>query len=515
MAYTPKSARKIDSNGYMPKSAVPVAPPEEKSNLNLLDQVASLLGIGTSAKNVNLAATAPTLGKTADQTDEFIKSQFERSQKFIEMARNEKDPAKKKQLLELSRQVDSGMEDVSQTLGDFQKYVTDKGGVTESDLNSGNNMAFALKRGAGSSAEAASILLPGTNEVKGIATAAKGAGSLPRLVYATGMGAAQGALQGAAEGSVSSKDILDYLKTVGTGSLVGGATSGALQGLSEAKNLLFGQLNKIGGKAKSVFKKIYASTLKENISDQKFYKQAGGKDKVIEDAIRLKLPASKEGVRTELFNYGDEFNNIVDSEIAKSKVGGKNVDVASIYKRAKEETLKQLKDPESRGLRKQAESYFKEADKVYLSKSNSSVSLDSVNRLRKRLDSRVGEMLQEDISNGEAKAMKNFASSLRNEFKKELPQLKDSFRKYQLLSGLAEAMQKEPMIGITEATGMATGGAPGAIAMKIIRSPAFKRVLSSQLMGNIPGRSSATTNSMTPELLRSISSIISSRGSVK
>lgn len=481
-----------------------------------LQSIANLLGLGTSAKNLKLAVMSPSIGKEAETADQLTNQSVLASKDLIERAKQETDPLKKQLLLDESRKITNSLGDSATDFDTRIGEVIKQGGVTEKDLKEGTNLGFATKRGTGTAAEAAAWLLPAVKGVQEARIAAQGAGAGSRLLNAGLMGGAQGSLQGVAEAAVSAENPLDAVQKIVTGGGVGAATSGVLQGLSEAKNLVTGVAGKLGNTAK----KAYAGTLKQNIADQKFYKQAGGVDKVVSDAIRLDIPNTKEGVRQELMNYGEEFSKTVDTELAKSKVGGKTADLTSIYTKAKEDVLKQFKDPESRGLLKQAESYFKEADKVYLNENNKNVSLDSINRLRKRLDSRVGELLQDEISNGETKAIKSFATGLREQFRKELPQLKDTFRKYQLLSGLAEAMQKEPAFGITNLLGGAIVGSSGVLpgvaataATTAIRSPGLKR----KVLGDIIRKSAkigTSAPSMTPELLQSVASILSSRAAV-
>lgn len=490
--------------------------PSSSGVQDTLQSVANMLGVGSTARNLKTAITAPLLGKQADEVRASTDQTIANSRKLIDQAKTEKDPLKKKLLLDASRAID---QDVSSISGNLESQISDvmkQGGVTEQDLG-GSNLGFATKRGVGTGAEVASLLIPATQAAQRVQFAAKTTGPVARLAEEGVKGAIQGGLQGGAEAAVSAENPLDAVRDVLTGGAVGGVTSTALQGVAEGRNLIAGGSNKLT----SVAKNMYKSTLKENIRDQKFYKQAGGLDSVVDDAVRLNIPSTKEGVRSELARYGDEFSNKVDEELLNAQKQGKTIDLSKMYETAKKTTLDQLSGPEDKRLRDQAMSYFDEADKFYLTPESKKTNLSQVNTLRKKLDSRVGEILQQDIGNGEAKAFKNFATTLRNEFKKELPNLKDDFRRYHLLSGLAEAMQKEPISGLTEAVGFLGGAAMGgpealaaAGAVKAIRSPGLKRKISSKFIQDMTQRGKQSITKMTPDILQSVASILASRGVV-
>lgn len=487
-----------------------------KNEPNILQSVARMFGVDTNAKNIKAAVTAPFIGKQADNLRDVTDQSFKNSQELIYKAKRESDPATKKMLLDASRSVDEGnsglVDELSSQINDLQKQA----GITETDLK-GSNLGFAVKRGIGGAAELAAMGLPSLDVVKKGLAAAKTAGAVPRIIGAASTGLTQGGLGGLADASVASEDPLDAVKKILTAGATGAATSGALQTGAEGINAVKSGKNKITDAAKN----LYGSTLKENIKDQKFYKQAGGKDLVIEDAIRLNLPPTKEGVRNELLNFGEEFNNKVDDALLKSQKFGQKADLAKLYSEAKQKTIDDLQGPENRNLLKQAQDYFDAADKIYLAPESKSVDFAQINELRKKLDSRVGEILQQDISNGEGKAYKNFASILRENFKTNFPELKDDFRKYHLLSGLAEAMQKEPSFGLTDLVGatlFSPGGIPGAAAgyvgTKAVRSPGLKRTLSGKVISNLSQLDQSDATTMTPELLRSVATILGSRQAI-
>lgn len=488
--------------------------PEKKS---IFEQAAGLLGFGTTAKNVKAAAAVPGLRMANAQNEEFQQGQKMRNDMLLERLAKETDPEKiaflKKAVMAQQEGTQGVQENYDKLFDDVRRSV----GASEEDVE-GNILKAGIRRGVGSGAEALAFFAPGTKEFKGLKAAAQGRGAAARIANEVATGSVQGGLQGVAEASLEPEDASGKVLR---GMAGGGITSGVLQGGAESVNAAASTVNATRGTARQKLKDVYASTLKENVADQKFYQQAGGKDRIIEDAIKFKLPNTKEGVQQELERYRGEFNDIVEAELAKKKSAGQKVDLSSVYRKAKEKTLNALKDPESRGMKAQAEKYFEAADAIYDNPNNKEVTADSVNRLRKRLDGMVGEILQQDITSGEGKAIKNFASTLREEFRKQVPELRDSYRKYELLSGLADAMQKERVLGITEVAAAAASPLTGAATIAevagahAVRSPGLKRKIITDLYRTLSKGKKFDTTRMTPEMLRSVSSIIGGRSAAE
>lgn len=300
-----------------------------------------------------------------------------------------------------------------------------------------------------------------------------------------------GALQGAEVGSLlgatdpEAEGVADRTKstlTSGlTGAVAGGVFQGGLEGLKWTGGKIFDQFSNVKGKTKETLVNSYKNTLKRNIKNQKFYQQAGGEEEVVKKAIKHKIPPTKDGVVNELNRYGQEFDELVTKESSKAESKGVKIDISKAYNDAKQSVLRKYKDNDK--IRKTAEKWFTDNEQRYLNKANKSANPLSANRLRRRLDREVGEMLMGDIKTGEKAAQKQFATELRNAFKQAVPSLKNPIEKYHLLSGLSEAMMKEPKMGIVELTAAAASPGTGPmnlleiLAAKAVRSPGLRRKL--------------------------------------
>jgi len=486
---------------------------KEKEVLSTAQRIAKPLGLGTTVENIQTLILSPFVSAANRGARKNIDNLMRQSQEISAQIRQETDPQRKQQLIEQSRQIGRQMEGVSQDIGRKTEVARQLYGVDEKDLEM-EGAEFASRRGIGQTAELASFVVPQTKALQ----VARGTSPLSRIGISALAGSATGGLQGVAKASREAESAQDVVGDVLTGAVVGGATGAAIQGAFETPEQIrraFQGLDKKLGISNRL-EDLYISTLKENIRDKKFIKQAGGEKEVFKDAIKLRIPNTRSGVRRELVRYVDEFNDEVSRELAKSEASNKTVNLKQMYEEAKKRTLQELKDPESKDLLAQAKSYFDVADEAYLAPANEVVPLESVNRLRKRMDKQVGELLASEIRNGGAKAMKNFASNMRVAIKKELPQLKNVFRRYQLLSGLAEAMQKEPVLGITE---FAFAGASPATGLgstlfelgagKAIRSPGLKRAFAAQ------GVRQLSRKSATPSISNPILRTLATQGTVQ
>lgn len=454
---------------------------EKEDTRSSLQKVTDFMGLGNVSKNITMGLQAPLAGAGIEKQD--IKSQdlFKQSQELIRQAKQETDPTRKAQLLQQSRDVDQQIEASGQRAGELGDIVQRGGQITEREMGMSPE-EFALRRGGAMTAELASYAVPG---VLGPAATAGG-----RIATAAGRGAITGGFQGASRAATDADTLAQAGLDIGMGATTGAVTGAAFQGLLEGGKGLVKAFSKATASQRQKLIDVYKSTLKSNVKDQKFYQQYGGEDMVAKDAIKYKIAPTKEGVKKQLTEYGPEFNRKVQTEIAKNP--DKKIDISKVYETAKKRILTSLRGPENSEMRSGAEKYFKEADNIYLKSGEQGAG--SANRLRIRLDKITGGLLDNEITQGRKKAIKAFTSELRGAFREELPQLRDSFKKYQLLSGLSEAMQKEPKTGIVELAG--AGVLPGTggmnilefLASKAVRSPGLRRAVAGQgiRMGSKP-----------------------------
>lgn len=226
----------------------------------------------------------------------------------------------------------------------------------------------------------------------------------------------------------------------------------------EAATNIISNLSK-GAKGKAV--DIYRGTLKQLEGSKKFFSQFGGESQVAKEAVALNLPKTQQGMRSEFEKYLPEFNNAVESALAKSKQLGKDFSskFEEVLSTAKKEVAS-LNKPGSRQQYKDAMSYLDDVEQTYVGNKTA----DSLNRIRMDIDSKVGSKTFAEISSGEELAMKKLASGLRDTVKTAVPELKPEFRRYQLMSGLIDAMAKEPKFSVIEALAGGTAGSLAGIA---------------------------------------------------
>lgn len=422
-----------------------------------------------------------------------------KSLELAKQAQKEKDPTKKQQLLEQSRQLSQGAGELA-----TKQAETVRSGIGYfSDRESPTNLVESLKtygpQAVRTGVTAGSLLAPmlAGAGLAGFAPTAAG-----RIVGAGTQGALMGGIYGLAQQdeATATQRLEDSLIGAGTGAVVGTA----LQGLIETAGGIKNAIKNLSTKASSKLKDVYSSTLKQNVRDQKFYKQYGGIDNVVDDAIKYDVPSTKEGVQKTLNNYKSEFNQIMDNETARLQSEGKRINLSQAFKNARK-TIEE-KFSYDKTLQKQALNWF-DSNKQYLNKTN--VLPATSNQLRVQLDQQVGNMVTSDTYGSDA-ARKAFATELRKEFKNIASnETKEAIKKYQLLSGLSNAMQKEPVIGITETAMAAASPGKGILNIpefllgKAIRSPGVKRTIAktgTSVAGNISksGLESASRNVISP-----------------
>jgi hypothetical protein len=463
-----------------PEYQAVITPGDTRSGLQ---KVSDFMGLGNVTKTATMALQTPVAGAGITKQDEKSKNLFAQSQALIKQAKLEKDPAKKKALLDQSRQLDQGIDIAGQRAVELGNIVKEGGQITDREMGMSNG-EFALRRGGATALEVGSYMLPG-------AVGGPTASIRNRIVQGGAKGAVSGGLQGASNASTDSESILDALARTGTGAAVGAVTGAVLQGVLETPQAAKEWWNRTAKNLGPKAKEVYASTLKENIADKKFYKQAGGVDKVIDEASALKLPNTKNGMTKYLEEYGPEFERTVTQEINKTSNKNKVIDLDNVVARAKAILKKEYGADQT--ILDSADNWIKTNSKIYSGKT----SLNGSNNLRKGLDKTVGGQLTQEINQGATAAKKAIATILRNDFKTLVPELKPAIRKYQLVAGLTNAMKKEPITGLAEvgtsATAAALGsmyGGPAAILSALgglglgtaIRSPGLKRAATTGIM---------------------------------
>jgi len=456
-------------------------------------KVADFLGLGSTASNIGSLGLAGQAGRT-QQAGEASGQAFEQAQALTRQAKSL--PRGSQEQIKLLDQARAIMQGSEQQMGEFQQDLAQRqavAGVSEADLGRGQG-EFLARRAGGQSAELASWMLPGKMATQGVAAGA-------RIGQAAMRGGVSGALQGAAGATRTAEEAGEAAGQIGVSALLGAGTGAVIQGVLETPQAAREFWNKTAKKLGNKAEDVYMGTLKQNIKDQKFYKQFGGERQVAKEAAANKLPNTKDGLISYLDDYGQEYNKKVASTIAKTEHKGQQIDLDAVKKKAIEIVKKDQGADQT--IIDAAENWLKSNDKIYSGKT----SLEGANRLRIGLDKTTGGKLAEEISQGPTAIKKALATVLRNEFKTTVPELRPFIRKYQLVAGLSEAMQKEPKIGLTEILGasVTSGGitafnpltaAAGALVTKAIRSPGVKRAITTPVIRE-------ATRSVAPSVVRS------------
>lgn len=430
-------------------------------------------------------------GGRTDQAGQASSEAFKQAQQLTQLAKKETNAKKKKQLLDQARAI---MEGSAQEMDTFQQDLSkrqDVARISEKEIERGPEQ-FAARRALGQSAELAALLMPFTKEARAAQAALKLGTAGQRIAQAGKVGATVGGLQGLA-GSTREADTLAEagIRTAG-GAAIGGATGAVMQGVFEGGKWMFDKL-KDSARQKAI--DAYKNTLKQNVRDKKFYKQYGGEEKVVKDSVKYKVANTKNGVNNQLERYKPEYERIILEEANKLEKAGTKIDIAKLYENAQKRVKDKLGYDEA--LLKQANKWFEDNAQKYANQT--SAKAISANRLRSNLDQKVGQILTPDAY-GQDAARKAFATELRMAFKEKAgSKAKDAIQKYHLLSGLTEAMQKEPKFGLTEAA--LAGASPGTglinlvelLLGKAVRSPGLRRSLSQQAM-NISAKPATGVN---------------------
>lgn len=431
-----------------------------------LHKVGDVTGYGTTARNLGLLTMIGQAGTTAERGGQTLKVQQE-WQEIMNRADKETDPKKKKQLMAEADMLIK-MDQVAQ-----KAYETDlawrkgAGDIRDRDIEKPGQ--FVMRRVAGQSAEIAQTALP---QMLNLPSATAG----QRILSAGARGATAGGLQGVSRASIDADTGGEALGTILGGATVGGIAGAGIQigveGLTYAGN----QVRKLTGKAKDKFTKLYRSTLKDNVKDKRFYDKYGGDEKVFKDSIKYELSPTKNGLNAQFEEYQPEFQDIMDETIDRMNKKGLRMNVADAFKQVEKEVLEELSYDKT--LQKSAQNWF-DANKHYKHMTN--VLPSNLRETYINLNHKVGDMVTQDTF-GADRARKAFAQELTKRFKMfATDEGRDAIQKYWLMSGLLDAMQKEPKFGIVEFAGAGASPGMGAmnivemLGMKALRSPGLKR----------------------------------------
>lgn len=453
-----------------------------KADRSFVDKAGDIFAPALSSISKQVGSALGMRGEGSDYGKALSQAE-EMSQRLVERAKNETDLEKKKMLLQAARES-------SQRLGDISGDVLSSG-ESAMGLQEGENITPYAKQGVAAGLEAGSFLLPTTKEARGLTAATKGlrgvTGAAARIGEQAGVAGVQGAVAGAGEalsedeslGDVAGESLQRGLRS----GIAAGALQGGLEGVGKASRSLKGLSNKSAD--------VYADTLKETIASKKAIRRQGGVDKMVKKANALGLPKTKSGVEKELQKYRPDFEKKVSAALNKSRRASDDViDAESILGKIRAELRDELDVPETRDEWKAVEAYLDDATKTY---GSSKMSAEGANRLRKQLDSKVGDKLFSETK-GKEKAIKSFAGYLRNAVKDAVPETKQYFDRYSLLSDLLEVMKKEPTLSLPELMGAFSAGSIGSAfsgptgivsgvaglgTSKALRSPGLKRTVSS------------------------------------
>ncbi len=417
-------------------------------------------------------------GERTQQAGQASNNAFQQSQQLTQQAKQEIDPQKRQQILDQARAI---MQGSGEQIGNLQTDLSkrqDVARISEKEIDRGPEQ-FALRRGIGQSAELAALLMPFSKEARAAQAALKIGTSGKRIAQAAKVGAGVGGLQGLAGATREADTLAETAIRTGGGAVIGGATGAALQGVFEGGKWA---IDKLKGPIKQKAINAYKNTLKRNVRDKKFYKQYGGEDKLVKDTVKYKVANTKNGVNRQLDQYKPEYERIILEEANKLEKSGTKINISKLYENAQKRVKSKLGYDEA--LSKQADKWFADNAKKYANQT--SAKAISANKLRSNLDQKVGQILTPDAY-GQDAARKAFATELRMAFKEKAgSKARDAIQKYHLLSGLTEAMQKEPKFGLTEAA--LAGASPGTGMMnlvelllgKAVRSPGLARSISQQ-----------------------------------
>lgn len=218
MAFTPST--------FKPESFQPEEPGIVQKAGGVLDKVADLF-IGRTRDVGELAVGGIGISKKQALASKRSDEIFEESQDLIRQARVEKDPDRKKALLDQSRELDFSGSNISRELEEANQKLIERANISEEDFRR-SNLEFAARRGGAASVEQFALLAPGAKEVQAFQRAAQA-----KNVYAKM--AAAGLIGGSTAGSIAATDpqsasFEESIKKGGEAAIKGFVTAAAITG---------------------------------------------------------------------------------------------------------------------------------------------------------------------------------------------------------------------------------------------------------------------------------------------
>lgn len=217
-----------------PKITIPEVDEEPKKNLGekVTDFATGALGFLMPRATEFAKTVGSSLGfsQSLPQVQESVDKSYEQSRQLIEKAKQEKDPEKKKKLLQMSRELDQA------TAANLEEYLGGfEASMPERYKKEGANEGQYLKDAIGIMGEVGSLAIPAGK-------VGKAAGVLPKVISAAKTGAAAGALY--AGTSPEAKDLAESARMAGQGALIGAAAGGVMSGLYEVPKAAVNKLLK-------------------------------------------------------------------------------------------------------------------------------------------------------------------------------------------------------------------------------------------------------------------------------
>jgi hypothetical protein len=264
MALTPDELKQMDavsgltSDDISQMDAVTGLGQKPKNENTIADTIFDVF-LGRTRDVVNTVTGIPGVNRetvrNAAETDRL----FSQSQDLIRQARAEKDPIKKQELLEQSRNLDSQASMISDEMEQKRQDYMFKAGITEDDMDR-SNLEFATRRGAGMAGELFALAAPGAKELKALSGAAKTANIFQKMVASGIVGGVVGGTYGLTDPNIKG-DITENLKEGTMSAAKAFVTAAVLAGAIEIgkEGLKFGGkvLKSITPKPKEIFRSAF------------------------------------------------------------------------------------------------------------------------------------------------------------------------------------------------------------------------------------------------------------------
>jgi len=367
---------------------------------------------GRTQSAVELMTGANSLKTNTDKTSKQNTELQQRSRDLIDQAKAESDPIKKRELIEQSRITDRVMGENSTRLGmEIDSYI-DEGSVTERDIErhgeirkekgeKAARMDFARRKGYSAAAELAVLALPGTKEMRAIATAVKGGSTLAKMGAAAKIGASTGAIYGATDPNTET-----FKQRV-----IDGAVHGVIGGTIAA--VLAGSMDQIGKGAKKLKSALWDDLLsqKQKGAEKEFY------NKVVNNKRTVAERATDMNIKTN--SYSDMLKQGVDGEaateaqikkaMAEQGIKGKQVFLDNMYDALEEQAKIFDQRPGDEKLAKVIREFSEATRKKY----GNSLKLETAMSLKRSLDAVTADMNITERSAVKRQAQDMAADSIR------------------------------------------------------------------------------------------------------